>query len=734
MKVSLWLPVFLFFFVCLMLPATCSASFDLRNEPQIIPQPREMEKRSEPFHLLATTRIVVLSADLEDRFAGQMLAQEIKDVAGLQMQTATANLHVSSPLILIGRLTDPAVKDILQSRQLTNEFIGDQGYILDITPQEILLAGKDGSGVFYGIQTLKQLIVTTAEGSKVLGVRIRDWPALTYRGTEVDLSRGPVLKLEQLKRIVRTIAEFKMNLLTVYLEDVFPLEGDPLVGLLDDKLSRDDYKSLVSYAADYHVEIVPITGGCGHLHKVLRFERYAELGEIPLGNDLSFEGEAGTFLERLYSQMQPIFPAPIYHVGCDTPNELGTGRSASFVQSDGYAKVYLENLLRAYTLVHRYGKQVIFWSDAVVAHPELIGSLPKDMIPASMRVWPEPSYEKSIKPFADAGLRFFVCPWVGNAHVIVPDYEAAAANIGVFVEEGKRLGGIGMIVAVWNDDGEIFNPNWWSIVFAAANAWEVGRPDVGTFDDKFDWAFYRNTDHTIVRAIKSLGHLNEMIREHGISFLYTPNFGGTNNLLFWEDPFGEEAKPDIGSLLPIAPELRRAAEDAYVGLVIAGKKIPRNADTLKSLEFAALKLDALGLRYEGVADLSSRYAKVLALAKSDPSAVDGELYRIQGVNGILFDLRDYNSKLRELYRTLWLDENLPAWLPNMLAPYDRASDMWQREITKWERIKRDYRRGIALPSAESLGLLPEKPAELRNETPRNSCRSTPLQWKESLDD
>jgi hypothetical protein len=51
--------------------------------------------------------------------------------------------------------------------------------------------------------------------------------------------------------------------------------------LLDDKLSQEDYKRLDAYAVEYHVDIVPITGGCGHLHKVIRFEQYAGIGEIP---------------------------------------------------------------------------------------------------------------------------------------------------------------------------------------------------------------------------------------------------------------------------------------------------------------------------------------------------------------------------------------------------------------------------------------------------------------------
>jgi len=83
---------------------------------------------------------------------------------------------------------------------------------------------------------------------------------------------------------------------------------------------------------------------------------------------------------------------------------------------------------------------------------------------------------------------------------------------------------------------------------------------------------------------------------------------------------------------------------------------------------------------------------------------------MQGVNGILFDLRDYNTKLREMHRELWLDENLPGWLPNVLQLYDRSSDIWQRQILQLEQIKRDYRQGIPLPPAEELGLISKKPS------------------------
>ena len=96
---------------------------------------------------------------------------------------------------------------------------------------------------------------------------------------------------------------------------------------------------------------------------------------------------------------------------------------------------------------------------------------------------------------------------------MVPDYEEAAYNIEHFLTDGKKVGAIGALITVWNDDGEtMYAPGWWSIVYGAACAWEPGLTNVNEFNRKYDWAFYRNTDHRFADALMSLWHLNEIMR------------------------------------------------------------------------------------------------------------------------------------------------------------------------------------------------------------------------------
>lgn len=685
------------------LPSSGSA-----QQPLLIPQPREVQTRQGNFKITSNLEIVLLpTLAEEDRFAAESLAEELKAVTDQDFPIVSNSPSPNAPAIVLGRPYQPGMKKLLDARGINTAGIGDQGYVLDVTPSRVLVAGKDADGLFNGVQTLRELVVGGIESAEILGVAIRDWPALLYRGTQVDMARGPVPKIEYLKRIVRTISEFKLNQLYFYMEDSFQLNGQPLVGVLSDILSQEDWKKLVAYAARYHVDIVPAQNSCGHLHKVLRFEEYANLAETPHGHVLAPQSSSYNYLQNMYEQMIPVFQSQFYNVGCDETWDLGRGKSAERAQQIGMGKLYIENLLRVHDLVRSYNKQVIFWGDIALEYPDLIKTLPRDMVVATWEYFVHPNYDKWLKPYADAGMKIIVCPWVGNTNLIMPDYEGAAYNIGHFVGEGKKAGAIGMDNTVWNDDGEtLYGLNWWSIVYGAAAAWEPGIPDLAAFDQKYDWTFYRNTDHRFVEAVKQLSHINETLRQTDLGQVYGEDYGGTGNDLFWRDPFSPEGQADARKALAAAPQVRRMAEDAYSVFANSAHRARRNADTLPYLEWAALKLDALGMRYIYLQEMAEAYANSLAHQNdSDRDLASMGLWTTEGTNGRLEDLRDYTTRLRELYEQLWRSENYATWLPNMLHLYDRQSQMWQAKIAQFEQLRIDFGQKKPLPPAESLGLM-----------------------------
>jgi hypothetical protein len=693
---------------CLAITVLALPCIGWAQQPMLIPQPRELESKPGNFKVTPDLEIILLpDAPAEDHYAAQSLVNELKSVTQKDFAIISSAPPSNLSTIVLGRLEQPSMQKLLGARGINTDGVGEQGYVLDVTPSQVLVAGKDGSGLFYGVQTLRQLTVGEAQQAQILAVQIRDWPVLPYRGTQVDMARGPVPNLDYLKRIVRTIAEFKLNQLYFYMEDSFPLNGQPLVGVLSDTLSRDEWKELVAYAAPFHIDIIPAQNSCGHLHKVLRFERYAGLAETAHGHVLAPQESGYTFIQSMYEQMVPVFSTSFYNVGCDETWDLGRGKSAARAKQIGLGKLYIENLLRVHDIVHAYNKQVIFWGDIALEYPDLIKTLPKDMLVATWEYFVHPNYDKWLKPYVDAGTKIIVCPWVGNTNLIMPDYEQAAYNIGHFVSEGKKAGAIGMDNTVWNDDGEtLYGLNWWSIVYGAAAAWEPGIPDVAALDQKYDWAFYRNTDHRFVEAIKQLSHINETLRKTDLGQVYGENYGGTGNRLFWHGPFSPQGQADTMRALPAAPQVRHMAEEAYSVFAGSAGRARRNADTLPYLEFATLKLDALGMRYIYLEEMAKAYANSLAhQSDRDRRLTEMELSEITSTNGHLQDLRDYTTKLRELYRQLWLSENLATWLPNVLQLYDLQSGLWQDKIAQFQQVGADFRRKKPLPPAESLGLI-----------------------------
>jgi hexosaminidase len=698
-------PIVEFVVLLLIIPSGVRA-----QRTMLIPQPRELQTESASFHVTSDLQIVLLPGFAErDRWAAESLEGELEQVTQHKFSVSSPAEPPKGPAIILGSFTEETMARLIGERQILTSGIGDQGYVLDVAPNQILVGGKDSDGLFYGVQTLRQLVVDDGGEAVILGAHVRDWPAMIYRGTMVDIARGPVPTQDYLKGIVRTLAEFKLNQLFFYMEDSFPLSGQPIMGVLTDLPARQDWKDLVAYAARYHVEIVPAHNSCGHVHKLLRFELYAPMAEMPHSDLLSpSEARIYSFLEDLYAQMSTVFTSPIYNIGCDETVELGQGKSGALAQREAPGQLYIDNLLRVHDIVRSHNKQAMIWGDIALKHPELLKQLPKDMLVGTWQYTVQTNYDPWLKPFVDNGVKIIICPWVGDTTLMIPDYEQSALNTDRFVNAGKKVGALGMNNSVSNDDGEtLYGQNWWSIVYGAAVAWEAGPTPVEDFDSKFDWAFYRNTDHRFVEALRRLSHLNETLRLGGAQRIYDEKYGGADNALFWHDPFTPRGQADALKAIPVASEVRRTAEQAYNILTASAERAKRHRDTLSNLRFTALKLDALGMRYLYMQEIATFYAAALQHQKDNKDLAMGQLSGIQSPDGgRLEDLREYTTRLRELYKDLWLSENRATWLPNILQLYDRQSARWQEMIARFDALHSDLDQGKPLPPPKSLGLLP----------------------------
>ena len=661
---------------------------------QLIPQPKQLATTPDVFHLTRDTRIALADPKSEDdRFAAQDFIDDVKTTAGLSLPIGKIK---SRRTILVGRLDLAEVAQALKrSGMEAPATLNEEGYILLATSNEVIVAGKTLAGTFYGLQTLKQLVRGEGANASVPGVKIVDWPTMRWRAVSDDISRGPVPTLDYIKRQLRTEAFFKLNMHSFYMEHTFASESHPLIGPPGGSLTPAEIRELVAYARRFHVELVPEQQTFGHLHKALRLEKYADLAETPYGDVLSPQQEGSyKLVADWYAELNELFPSRFFHIGADETFELGEGQSREATRARGVGAVYFEHLNRVRDVLKPYNRRLMFWGDIALHHPDLIGSIPKDMIVMNWQYGVRDDFANSINPFKDAGLEQFVCPGAQNWNQVFPNLEAATRNISVFVRDGQKANAMGMMNTTWDDDGEsLFEMTWYSIVLGAAASWQEGTLDIERFDRDFDWAFFRNDGDQFVKAERALGSVNSLL---GV---------GPTDELFWRDPFTTQFQNQARNLSDRTRSMRLLVENANESLSRNEKRARRNATAIAAMKFAAQRLDHLGRRMEVMQRFSDQYWDAY-LNLGDRAKVRKLRYYSGAIYNNLREMGEELSILKAGYREQWLAENRPYWLDSVSARYDQMILIWLARSRATGEALQKYELTSTLPNPEEFGLGP----------------------------
>jgi len=146
------------------------------------PQPREVQLRDGGFRVGPRTKIFVqMGHQAEDRIAAETLAEEVQDQSGLKLNIfgMKAEGKAEGGAIVLARLQDDRVRDFLARNGLRADAeLGPDGYLLFSDKDHLIVAANSGQGLFYGVQTLRQLLRPAGDGVMCPAVGIRDWPGL----------------------------------------------------------------------------------------------------------------------------------------------------------------------------------------------------------------------------------------------------------------------------------------------------------------------------------------------------------------------------------------------------------------------------------------------------------------------------------------------------------------------------------------------------------------------------
>ena len=260
-----------------------------------------------------------------------------------EQMTMTGGTFTVDSLALFGGQSSRNIKTVIDEAWSGNP----EGYQLDVTPGGIDLRAGSPDGLFYGMQTLRQLYA----GGEVPCVSIRDNPRFGYRGLHLDVSRHFFSK-EEVMKLLDVMSFYKLNTLHMHLTDAggwrieidkYPKltsetafrtesdwrkwwdgrdrkylpEGTP--GAYGGYYTKEDIREIVKHAASKHINIIPEIEFPGHSEEVLM--AYSELscsgkpyqnGDFCIGNELSF-----TFMEDVLAEVIDLFPSEYIHVGGD---------------------------------------------------------------------------------------------------------------------------------------------------------------------------------------------------------------------------------------------------------------------------------------------------------------------------------------------------------------------------------------------------------------------------------
>jgi hypothetical protein len=702
----------LFFRPVALLLAVTAASASAQSSLKLIPVPREIAAATAQQVPQGVQITCTAPCSVEDSFA-------VDDLKTYLASQGIAVNATSPSTILITRYGSPLSRSILaeamhkKANEAPSQFPPEmlaEGYAIIPDGKGLAITAAGDAGIFYALQTVKQMFVGFGTQAVLQTATIRDWPAMRYRGLDDDLSRGPFPTLEFQKKQIRTIAAYKVNLYSPYFEHTMQYTGHPLMAPPGGSLTQAEARELVAYAAKYHITIIPEQEAFGHLHYLLNWEKYSSIAETPHGQVLApHQPEAVKLTHDMFVELAQIYPGPFLHLGADETQELGKGQTKAEVDSRGLGAVYLDFMAKIVADLQPLNRKLLFWGDIAYHEPALLKAMPDSFKKATIAVaWeynPQPrGFDRFIKPFTDANFETWVAPGVNNWSRVYPNYNNALSNIQNFTADGQRLGATGQLNTVWNDDGEaLFNGNWYGVLFGAEAAWHQGAAPIPVFQSSYGENFHGDATGKVDEAQREMMAAHQLLKD-------SPYKTDAQDLLFWQDPWNADGQRIAGQIRPLLSELRMHSERALILVAEARNANPnlRETDALDVLELGARRMDLIGLKFQISDEIATSYAHAFALQtstkKEDREELGHELGSINAVNGKLQDLRNNYSLLRDLYEKAWLKSYRPYFLRNNLERYDYTIQMWLGRIDRMRTAQRQWSNSQTLPPAADLGI------------------------------
>ena len=342
----LWIALY----ISLVSVAGTAESSPPRGALNIIPRPAELIVGEGTFQVSRTTTVV---ASGRARGEADRLIETLAPAMGFELERVDDRAGAGGIELVID--------------ETLGEALGTEGYTLDVTSESISLRAAAEAGLFYGIQTLRQLLPVEIYSPRrvdgvawtVPGVAITDYPRFEWRGLLIDPARH-FIPVEDVKHFIEVMALHKYNRLQVHLTDNegwrIEIEKYPELAVLGSQMdwnlryrdgegprcfgyyTQDEIRELVRYAAERYITIVPeiempyhagsaivahpeLGVDMGHLAELPPAERWGNVKHWrPKSGLLAPRPASVAFMQDVLTEVIDLFPSRFIHIGGDEAN------------------------------------------------------------------------------------------------------------------------------------------------------------------------------------------------------------------------------------------------------------------------------------------------------------------------------------------------------------------------------------------------------------------------------
>ena len=332
------------------------------------------------FTLTNDTRVVVSPSANGAENVGKFLAEKLRPATGFDLTVSTGENAGKGSIFL--SLTD-------------DKELGKEGYDLNISEEQVRITANTPVGLFWGVQTLRQLLPAEVEQKnaavntpwEIATGNIRDYPRYAWRGSMLDVARH-FFGVQDVKHFIDIISLYKISTLHLHLSDdqgwrieikswpdLTRIGGRTQVGGGNGGFyTQAQYSEIVDYAAQHFMTVIPEIDMPGHINAAL--VSYKELnpgpainrepaserpnrpkaGEVYTGTEVGFstldvrKEVTFRFINDVLRELAEITPGPYLHIGGD---EAAVTKKADYIQ---FVNRFTE-------IVKANGKRMVGWEE-----------------------------------------------------------------------------------------------------------------------------------------------------------------------------------------------------------------------------------------------------------------------------------------------------------------------------------------------------------------------------------